>query len=166
MAAGKTGKVFLSSPRVFDPKHFTHSVAVTGGKLVFLAGQVSYDREGRVLGKGDIRAQCERVFECIGHNLAIAGAGFHDIIKLNAYLVASTPEAIRVYRDVRSRYLNAAQLPASTLVGVESLAHADLLIEVEAIACVQVPAPARKTAAARRPRKRAVHAAKKRAPRR
>lgn len=139
-------KQFLNPEYVFDSKTFTHTVAVTGGKLVFISGQVSYDREGKVIGKGDIRAQCERIFESLGHCLAVAGATFYDVIKLNGYMVDSNPEAVRVYREVRSRYLNPAQLPASTLVGVQRLAHEDLLLEVEVIACVQ-GAPARKSAA-------------------
>ena len=147
------GKQFLNPEQIFDPKTFTHTVAVTGGRLVYVSGQVSYDRAGNVVGKGDVRAQCERIFECLGHCLAAAGATFADVIKLNGYMVNSNPEAVRVYREVRSRFLDPARLPASTLVGIERLVHPDLLLEVEVVACVgskpppKTPSPAaRKTA--------------------
>lgn len=140
------GKQFLNPEQVFDPKMFTHTVAVTGGKLVYVSGQVSYDRAGNVVGKGDMRAQCERIFESLGYCLAVAGATFGDIIKLNGYMVNSNPDAVRIYREVRARFLNPARLPASTLVGVERLVHPDLLLEVEVIACVEGE-PAKKRAA-------------------
>lgn len=165
MATRKPVRKFVNAPEVFEPRHFTHAVSVSGGKLVFLSGQVSYDVEGKVVGKGDFRAQCERVMECIGHNLAAAGAGFHDVIKVNAYVVRSSPAAIRTFREVRERFLNPEQLPASTLVGVESLAHEDLMIEVEVVACVQdrpVVRKAKSAARRARPGARAVHGSKKR----
>ena len=142
---------FLNPQYVFDAKTFTQTIAVTGGKLVFISGQVSYDREGKVIGKGDIRAQCERIFECLGHCLAVAGATFYDVVKLNGYMVDLSPEAVQIYREVRSRYLNPDQLPTSTLVGVQRLVHEDLMLEVEAIACVQTSA-ASKAAAKPKPR--------------
>jgi enamine deaminase RidA (YjgF/YER057c/UK114 family) len=159
MATRRRGREFLNSEHVFDPRHFTHSVTVSSGKMVFMAGQVSYDRAGRVVGAGDLRAQCERVMECIGHNLSVAGATYFDIIKLNAYMVGADAEAIRIFREVRSRHLNPAQLPASTLVGVQSLAHPDLLIEVEVVACVQEPVAARKTKSLVRSARAGAHAA-------
>ena len=46
------------------------------------------------------------------------------------------PDAVSIYREVRSRHLAEDQLPASTLVGVERLVHPDLLLEVELVAAV------------------------------
>lgn len=149
----------VNPTQVFDPKTFTHAVAVTGGTLIYVSGQVSYDSEGRVVGKGDIRAQSERVFESLGHCLAASGARFDDIIKLNAYMVNSSPEAVKAYREVRGRYLNPNRLPASTLVGIECLVHPDLLLEVEAVACVDVKPAGRKVA--KKGRKAATKSARK-----
>jgi enamine deaminase RidA (YjgF/YER057c/UK114 family) len=64
------------------------------------------------------------------------GARWGDVIKMNGYMVGMKPEAITAYRDVRTRYLDARKLPASTLVGVERLVHDDLLLEVEVIAAL------------------------------
>jgi enamine deaminase RidA (YjgF/YER057c/UK114 family) len=43
-----------------------------------------------------------------------------------------------VLREVRARYFNAAEPPASTLIGVQALALPELLIEIEVIAAIDV----------------------------
>jgi|SRR6187402_1553618 enamine deaminase RidA (YjgF/YER057c/UK114 family) len=130
-------KQYLNPKEIFKSPHFTHSVAVQGAaKLVYVSGQVSYDRDGFVVGKGDMRAQAEQVFKSLAHNLKAAGAGWGDVVKLNGYMVNLNGESVNQYREVRSRYLDPKQLPASTLVGVERLVHDDLLLEVEVIAAV------------------------------
>jgi len=144
-------KEFLKPKELFDSRFFTHAVAVDdAARLVYVAGQVSYDRDGIVLGKGDMRAQCEQVFASLTHALRAAGAGWGDVVKLNAYLVDMSADSLNIYREVRARYLDPKQLPASTLVGVQRLVHEELLLEVEVVAAV-----AKKAGAARPARKRA-----------
>lgn len=133
-------KRYLNPKQLFDPRFFTHAVAVEGGgTLVFVSGQVSYDRDGVVVGKGDLRAQAVQVFASLGHGLKAAGAGWRDVVKMNGYLVGMTPERVNLYREVRARHLDPKAMPASTLVGVERLVHEDLLLEVEVIAAVGAP---------------------------
>lgn len=145
-------KELLNPNALFDPKFFTHTVAVTGPlKLAYVSGQVSYDRDGIVVGKGDFRAQCEQVFKALSHNLKAAGATWGDVVKLNGYMVDPNPEDVAVYREVRSKYFTRDAMPASTLVGVTRLVHEDLRLEVEVVAAVAVAAEpkARKPAAKR-----------------
>jgi enamine deaminase RidA (YjgF/YER057c/UK114 family) len=130
-------KRYLNPKALFDPRFFTHTVAVQGaGTLVYVSGQVSYDRDGIVVGKGDMRAQAEQLFASLGHNLKAAGATWRDVIKMNGYMVGMTPAAVNQYREVRSRHLDPAAMPASTLVGVARLVHDDLLLEVEVVAAL------------------------------
>jgi enamine deaminase RidA (YjgF/YER057c/UK114 family) len=137
-------KTYLNPKALFDPRFFTHTVAVSGDfTLAFVAGQVSYDRNGVVVGKGDIRAQSEQVFKSLTHNLKAAGAAWSDVVKMNAYLVRATPEAVNIYREVRARFLDAKALPASTLIGIDRLVHDDLLLEVEVIAAIPTKKPKR-----------------------
>jgi len=127
----------LNPKELFDPRFFTHTVAVEGAAgFVFVSGQVGYDRDGIVVGKGDMRAQAEQVFASLAHNLKAAGARWSDVVKMNGYMVGMNPEAVNQYREVRSRFLDPAAMPASTLVGVERLVHDDLLLEVEVIAAL------------------------------
>ena len=138
-------KQYLNPKELNTPRFYTHAVTVQGGgKIIYVSGQVSYDRDGVVFGKGDMRAQCEQVFKNLTHILRAAGAGWDDVVKMNGYMVGMHPEAVDMYRGVRSRYLKAGKLPASTLVGVERLVHDDLLLEVEIAAAVQEKPPAKK----------------------
>ena len=128
---------YLNPKELFEPRFFTHTVAVSGAaKIVYVSGQVSYDRNGAVVGKGDMRAQSEQVFANLTRNLKAAGASWSDVIKMNGYMVRMTPEAVTAYREVRTRFLDPKKLPASTLVGVDRLVHEDLLLEVEVVAAV------------------------------
>jgi len=147
-------KQLLNPNAMFDPRFFTHAVAVSGPlKLVYVSGQVSYDRDGIVVGKGDFRAQCEQVFKSLTHNLKAAGANWSDVIKVNGYMVDLNPDDVGIYREVRHRYFDRAAMPASTLVGVNRLVHDDLLLEVEVVAAVAEAAANRKPAA-RKPAKK------------
>ena len=135
-------KQYLNPRELSTPRFYTHAVTVAGGaRLIHVSGQVSYDRDGVVFGKGDLRAQCEQVFKNLTHILRVAGAGWDDVVKMNGYMVGMRPEAVDVYRGVRSRYLKRDKLPASTLVGVERLVDEDLLLEVELVAAVAEKKP-------------------------
>ena len=75
-------------------------------------------------------------FQNLKTALAAAGASFADVTKLTTFIVNYKPEDRDVIRAARAEYLPAEQPPASTLVGVQSLASADYMIEIEAIAAV------------------------------
>jgi enamine deaminase RidA (YjgF/YER057c/UK114 family) len=113
------------------PTPTAYSPVVKAGNTVYVAGQVSQDEQGHVVGRGDITAQATQVFENIGKALTAAGAGFDDLVKMNVYLTD-----VR-FRDalapVRSKYLT-GPLPVSTLVVVAGLALPDYLLEIEVVA--------------------------------
>ena len=127
-----------------DPPTFTHSTGyahvgiVTSGRTVYVSGQIAFDHQNRVVGKGDLRAQAIRVFENLKECLATAGADFHHVVKINTYVVGLTPAAAGIVREVRGHYF-AGHRPTSTMVGVTALVDPDLLIEVEVVAVVPEP---------------------------
>jgi enamine deaminase RidA (YjgF/YER057c/UK114 family) len=128
---------YLNPQALYEPRFFTHVVCVEGAaKLVYVTGQVSYDRDGIVIGKDDMREQCEQVFRSLTHALKAAGATWRDVVKVNGYMVDLNNSDLNVYREVRARYFEKGHLPASTLVGVQRLVHEDLRIEVEVVAAV------------------------------
>jgi enamine deaminase RidA (YjgF/YER057c/UK114 family) len=108
------------------------------GDLVFVGGQISADRRGRTIGKGDIAAQTRNVFESIRRVLQEGGADLKDIVKLNTYYRQPDDDrgTTRFWEEmtkVRMEYL-ADPGPVGTAVRVEGFAYEDLLIEIEAIA--------------------------------
>ncbi len=127
-------KEYLNPKELTTPRFYTHAVTTTSGKLVYVSGQVSWDAGGKVVGKGDMRAQSEQVFKNVAAALQAAGAGWGDVVKMNGYMVGLSAERVTAYREVRSRFLKEGALPASTLVGVQALVDPDLLLEVEVVA--------------------------------
>jgi enamine deaminase RidA (YjgF/YER057c/UK114 family) len=131
--------------RIFNPETmakptagYSHVAEVSGGKLVFIAGQVAFDRAGNLVGKDDFRAQVQQVFENLKSAVEASGGTFHDVIKLNYYCAESIePAQIPVVREIRDKYVNTASPPVSTLVVVKRLARPELLIEVDAVAVVR-----------------------------
>ena len=129
-------KTYPVSPNLSTPRGYSHVVSTSGGRTIYVAGQISMDKDGKVVGVGDLRAQTTQVFENVKAALAAAGATLSDVVKQNTYIVNLNAEALPVIREVRGQYFPAENPPASTLVGVTALAFADLLIEVEVIAVV------------------------------
>jgi 2-iminobutanoate/2-iminopropanoate deaminase len=130
-------------PTLSTPTGYTHIVEVTGpAKMVYIAGQIALDKEGKVVGEGDMKAQAEQVFKNLDAALAAAGAKFSDVVKMNTYI--TDMDKAPAVREVRARYFGAAT-PASTLVQVVRLARPEFLLEIEVIAAL--PAPARPTPA-------------------
>src|SRR5262249_30545001 len=135
---------FLKPEGIAPANGYTHVVVTSPGKLVFIAGQVARDKQGNLVGKGDLRAQTVQVFENLKTALAAAGATFNDVVKINWYVRDYKPESVTVLREVRGMYVNKDNPPASTLIGVASLAQEDYLIEVEAVASLPAKRSAKK----------------------
>ena len=127
---------FLNPPGLAPTNGWTHVVTSTGGKTVYVSGQVGVDERGQLVGQGDLKAQTEQTFANLAVALKAAGAGFRDVVKMNLYVVGLKPELVPLIREVRARYVNREHPPASTLVGVSALVGADWLIEIEVIAVV------------------------------
>ncbi|HEY1258954.1 MAG TPA: RidA family protein [Stellaceae bacterium] len=113
---------------------YTQVVTVSGtGKMIFVAGQLARDAEGKLVGKGDMRAQIEQIGENIKICLEAAGASLADIVKTNTF-VTDYPEFSK-HGDMRMRYFGPAT-PTSTTVEISRLADPDAMIEIEAIAVI------------------------------
>ena len=119
------------------PVGYAHVAKITGGKIVYVAGQAPFDAEGAVVGKGDFVRQFRQVM----HNLklAVEGAGGKPtqfaaltmyLTDLPAYLAAKK-EIGAAYREVFGKYF-----PAITLVEVKSLYHPDCMVEISGVAVV------------------------------
>ena len=119
------------------PTGYSHVAKVNKGTLVYIAGQVSADASGKLVGEGNFEAQVEQVFKNLKLALEAAGATMADIVKLNSYLVAEvSQDDIPKMRAIRDRYLNKEKPPASTLVVVSRLARPGWLIEIEVVAAI------------------------------
>jgi enamine deaminase RidA (YjgF/YER057c/UK114 family) len=111
----------------------------SGSRLVFVAGQVSWDAEGVTVGEGDLAAQVERCYLNVATALAEAGASLADLAKLTVYVVDWTPDKMPLLMEGIARAaaaLGGAPIPPATLLGVAALDVPEHLVEVEATAVI------------------------------
>jgi enamine deaminase RidA (YjgF/YER057c/UK114 family) len=127
-APSKSRKQFLNHGE--KPPGYTHVVVSPPGKMIFISGQGGTGADGKM--PADFAAQAKNTFENIGKCLALAGARFDDLVKVNYFVtdMANTAEL----RRIRAQYLNMDHPPAATLV--QTGLGKGLLLEVEAVAIV------------------------------
>lgn len=118
-----------------EPRTYSHVIAATGGRLVFVAGQLSDDPDGHLVFPGDLAAQARQVFANLGRALAAARARPDQVAKITIYVVGHRSEYLAIIEQARIG-LFGDHKPTDVLLGVETLAAPGYLIEVDAIAAV------------------------------
>jgi enamine deaminase RidA (YjgF/YER057c/UK114 family) len=125
---------FASPPTLSQPAGYSHVVSFTPGRIVWTAGQVAIAADGTVAPAGDWETQTRLAFENVGHALAAGDATWNDVVKLTFFVVDL--DGLPVIRAIRDAFVNVERPPTSTLVRVAGLVLPELLIEIEAVACV------------------------------
>jgi enamine deaminase RidA (YjgF/YER057c/UK114 family) len=121
-------------PTVYNPPGYSQGIKVTGAQtILFLAGQVSYDKDGTPKHKGDFKAQARECFECLKRLVEAGGGTVKNIVKINTYVTDIANRSL--YREARKECFGDHE-PASTMVQISSLAVPEYLIEIEAIAVI------------------------------
>jgi len=122
----------FNPPTAWQPFGAFSMVAVEGdGRIVHLKGQVALDRDGRVVGKGDMRAQTRQVLENIRSVLASVGGRMEDVLSLTHYV--TDIHAFAGVGDIRREFFG-EPYPVTTTVQVAALYDPDLVVEIAAIA--------------------------------
>ncbi len=130
------GRLEIVNPEELGaPSGYSHGVlAPAGGRLLFVAGQIGWDRDGRLVGPG-FTAQFERA---LGNVLAVvesAGGGPADLARLTIYVAdreeyrAALADVGRAYRRLMGRHY-----PAMALVEVQALLEPGARVEIEGTA--------------------------------
>jgi enamine deaminase RidA (YjgF/YER057c/UK114 family) len=114
---------------------YTQVVVASGTRLVFVAGQVADDAEGRVVEPGDLRAQAHRAFANLGRCLEAAGARPEQVARITVYVVDYEPASLSAISAARVSVFGDHK-PADTFLPVTALAEPGFLIEIDAIAVV------------------------------
>lgn len=116
----------------YPTKGYSH--VAKAGKTLYIAGQLAMDVSGNLVGRGDIEQQTRQVFKNLKVIMEEVGGSLGNIVKISAFVTHYS--YVDTYRKIRGEFLG-EPFPPATLVVVESLAHADWLIEVEAIAVLE-----------------------------
>jgi enamine deaminase RidA (YjgF/YER057c/UK114 family) len=125
----------INPEELSTPASYTQVIVATGSRLVFVAGQVSDDAQGNLVGQGDLAAQARHAFANVRHALAAAGAEPEQVTKITIYVVHHRTEYLSAISEARIAVFGDHK-PADALVGVERLAEPGYLVEIDAIAVV------------------------------
>lgn len=130
-------KTFLNPETLPDWKaFFTQVVTVeaNGIKTIYVSGQVGVDTQQKLVGDGSFAAQTKQAFANLATALASANATLADVVRLNFYVVNYQYERAVVIGALIQESFPAGQLPTCSLLGVQTLARDEFLIEIEATA--------------------------------
>ncbi|HEY7091747.1 MAG TPA: RidA family protein [Ktedonobacterales bacterium] len=128
-------KELINPPGLVRPRGFTHGILVTGGRLLFLAGQDATGADGQIVAPGDLVAQFAQALSNLTTVVEAAGGGAEHVVKLTIYVksrddyVANLKPLGEVYR----RYFG-SHYPAMALFEVSGFFQPDALVEIEGIA--------------------------------
>ena len=125
--------VIIGSPCAAHPP----STAVTlrdGGRWLVIGAQVPRDEAGKIVGKGDMRAQIEQVGKNVGTCLKAGGATVNDVIFTVNFVTA--PADFEKYADLLPHYFGKPS-PESKTVPTSQLSSPDFLLQVEAFAATK-----------------------------
>jgi len=121
----------INPPGLMKSPIYSHIIKT--GNTYYIAGQISRDKDSKLVGLGDFRTQCEQVFENLKTALAAIGGTFENLVKVNIFMTEG--RHYEIMKEVRARYIKDL-LPTITVCVVQGLASPDLLIEIEGIAWI------------------------------
>ena len=130
---------YINPDSLFDSQQYGFSQIVTarGGTTIYLSGQVAWDENQQIVGAQDFRAQVWQTFRNIEIALHAVGAGLEDVVSMRIYIQTEKVKDTHPVSVALKTFFPAGRLPATTWIGVQSLANEDFLIEIEAIAVLE-----------------------------
>lgn len=116
-----------------NPAYSQMVVLPADARTAIIGGQNAVDKDGNVVGKGDIAKQTEQALKNLVTCLETAGAGIEDLVHMKIHILAGQDlrAAFGAWMKVWGKR---SDPPAVTGFFVAGLAHPDFLIEIEATA--------------------------------
>ncbi len=114
---------------------YGYSQAVKVGDTIYLAGQVSHDDKGNVLGEGDMEVQMRAAYANVGKVLAQYGASMDNVVD-EMLFVTDIDAAFAARVKMKQEVFSGSPVLGSTIVQIQRLAFPQLMIEIKCIARV------------------------------
>lgn len=111
---------------------FSQITVCKPGRFVFISGQVAWDENLQIVGKGDLKIQTQKALDNLKAAIESAGGTLENIAMLRIYKVDYIKEDGPVISELLKKYFGVSTPPASTWVSVKGLANEEFLIEIEA----------------------------------
>jgi enamine deaminase RidA (YjgF/YER057c/UK114 family) len=117
---------------------YHHMTRVKASEYLFIAGMLSSDSKGEVVGDGDFDTQCRQVFGNLEVALKSAGAGWGNVVQFTTYLVhsQSIPSFMKYRLREFPKMFPDGKYPPNTLLMVDRLVHEKFLVEVQTVAAL------------------------------
>jgi enamine deaminase RidA (YjgF/YER057c/UK114 family) len=128
-------KEYLRGSERQASRGYSPAVVTRGGKTVYLAGYGGYSDESGKTYAGDFDAQVRVCFERMDAALARAGGSLSDIVTMTVFIV-DMKNGDR-FTELRRKFFSEGNYPASALIGIEELAHPEMMIEIQAVAVIE-----------------------------
>ena len=131
-------KTIINPPTLARPSGFSHGIAVTGGRLLFLAGQTASDKEGKIVAPGDLVAQYAQVLRNLQIVVEAAEGTMQDIVKITIFVSdrdnyrANLPALGKAHQAFFGSYY-----PATALLEISRFFQNEALIEIEGLAVLR-----------------------------
>lgn len=127
-------KKLVNPEQLYDGSPFGMSQAVldTESALVFVSGQVDWDRHYQV-SQNSVAGQFEASLENLRTALVAAGASVDSLLQLRLFIRGELEDHMVSLAPILTKFLGGSR-PAVTGIGVASLASKATLVEVEAVA--------------------------------
>ncbi|MBI3301451.1 MAG: RidA family protein [Deltaproteobacteria bacterium] len=116
-------------------KEYAYSQAVKVGDSIYIAGQVSHDDAGAILGVGNMEVQMRQAYTNLKKVLTQSGATIENVVE-EVLFVTDMDAAMAVLGKVRQELFAGTVPSATTIVQIQRLAFPELMIEIRGIAKV------------------------------
>ena len=116
---------------------FSQIVCASGSKTVYISGQVAWDADKQIVGGTDLGQQTRQTLRNVQTAVEAAGGTLADIVALRIYLVNYKSRPNDEVGEALRDFFPKERRPASTWIGVTSLAVPDFLVEIEATAALE-----------------------------
>ena len=116
---------------------FSQIVAASGGRIIYISGQTAWDVNRQIVGGTDLAAQARQALRNVQAAAEAVGGTLADVVALRIYIVNYRPEQAEAIGSALREFFPEEKRPASTWIGVSSLAAKDFLIEIEATAVLE-----------------------------
>ena len=116
-------------------KEFGYAQAVKVEDTIYVAGQVSHDDSGSIVGRGDMEAQMRQSYANIKKVLAMYGPTMENIVD-EILFVTDMDTAFKAAVKCRQEIFSGVPAVADTIVQIQRLAFPDLMIEIRCVAKV------------------------------
>jgi enamine deaminase RidA (YjgF/YER057c/UK114 family) len=132
-----TGISFVHPPGLHQAVPYAYAAVTDPGRMLFTAGACPLDADGRTVAVGDVAGQARQAMANLVAVLEAGSATLTDIVKTTVYVASANRADLVTAWDVVRAAFGSHDAP-STLLGVAVLGYPDQLVEVEAVAVLDI----------------------------